>query len=160
MTASTDAASLPWDQRQRLRFTEALLIWRGAVSAGDIRDTFDISTGKAERDLARYRRLAPENLILDRATGRWHPADAFVPRFLRGTASEYLQLLSNHADHADHAEALASALERPNCTCRIATNGRQALDILAADELVDVGMLYTQDGPAPLPTLQRDSGRY
>ncbi len=109
MTASTDAASLPWDQRQRLRFTEALLIWRGAVSAGDIRDTFDISTGKAERDLARYRRLAPQNLVLDRASGFWHPADAFVPRFLRGTASEYLQLLAHHADHADLPLALATS---------------------------------------------------
>jgi len=36
-------------------------------------------------------------------------------------------------DHADHAEALGQALERLHCTCRIATNGRQALDILAAD---------------------------
>jgi len=36
-------------------------------------------------------------------------------------------------DHEDHAEALASALERLHCTCRIATNGRQALDILGDD---------------------------
>ena len=31
------------------------------------------------------------------------------------------------------------------------------LDILAADEMVDVGMLFTQDGPTPLPTLQQAS---
>lgn len=98
---------LPWDQRQRLRFLEALLIWRGTASAGDIRDTFDVSTGKAERDLSRYRRIAPDNLVADAETGHLHPSDRFVPRFLLGTAGEYLQVLSHHPSSGDVPLAMA-----------------------------------------------------
>ncbi|WP_420464975.1 WYL domain-containing protein [Panacagrimonas sp.] len=100
---------LPWDQRQRLRFAEALLIWRGAVSVGDIRDTFDVSTGKAERDLARYRRLAPDNLVADRLTGLFHPSDTFVPCLLRGSAGEYLQVLAHRDTPQDLPLAMASS---------------------------------------------------
>ena len=102
-------AGLPWDQRQRLRFAEALLIWRGSVSAGEVRDAFDVSTGKAERDLSRYRKLAPNNLVFDRDTGHFHPSDAFVPCLLRGTAGEYLQVLSQHESQRDLPLAMASS---------------------------------------------------
>lgn len=101
--------TLPWDQRQRLRCLEALLIWRGSASAGELRDSFDISTGKAERDLALYRRLAPGNLVADAQSGRLRPSDAFVPLLLRGTASEYLQVLAHHHDGADFPLAIAAA---------------------------------------------------
>lgn len=109
MNPAANDTALPWDQRQRLRFVEALLIWRGAVSAGDIRDTFDVSTGRAERDLARYRRLAPANLVADKLTGRFHPSDAFVPCLLRGTAGEYLQVLAHHDTQHDLPLAMASS---------------------------------------------------
>ncbi len=90
------SASLPWDQRQRFKLLEAQVIWRGQVRTADLRDAFDISTGKAERDFAAYTRLAPANLVRDRETGEYRAADRFVPQFLRGTASEYLQVLRNH----------------------------------------------------------------
>lgn len=95
MTA-IDTQDLPRDQRQRLRFLEAHAIWRGQVRVADLRDTFGITTGKAEKDLALYVKLAPDNLARDRRTGEYRLADAFVTRFLRGTASEYLQVLRNH----------------------------------------------------------------
>jgi predicted DNA-binding transcriptional regulator YafY len=90
------SASLPWDQRQRFKLLEAQVIWRGQVRTADLRDAFDISTDKAERDFAAYTRLAPANLVRDRETGEYRAADRFVPQFLRGTASEYLQVLRNH----------------------------------------------------------------
>ncbi|MGH8517126.1 MAG: WYL domain-containing protein, partial [Panacagrimonas sp.] len=92
----TEPAALPWDQRQRFRFVEAHVIWRGQVRVADLRDSFDIGTARAEKDLLAYQRLAPGNLLRDRRTGEYRPTDAFVPRFLRGTASEYLQVLRNH----------------------------------------------------------------
>lgn len=96
MSADAELASLPWDQRQRFRFIEAHVIWRGQIRVADVRDSFDVSTGRAEKDLLAYQRLAPGNLVRDRRTGEYLPTDTFVPRFLRGTANEYLQVLRNH----------------------------------------------------------------
>ena len=91
-TDMTDPAiatqELSWDQRQRFRFLEAHAIWRGQVRVADVRDSFGVSTGRAEKDLAAYVRLAPGNLLRDRRTGEYRPTDAFVPQFLRGTAAD------------------------------------------------------------------------
>ena len=95
MSTEAERVDLPWDQRQRFRFVEAHVIWRGQVRVADIRESFDVSTGRAEKDLAAYLRLAPGNLVRDRRTGEYRPTDEFVPRFLRGTATEYLQVLRN-----------------------------------------------------------------
>lgn len=89
--------TLPWDQRQRLMFLEAHVIWRGRITIGALRDSFDVTTARAERDFKLYQRLIPGNLLRDRTTGEYQASDAFEPRFLRGTASEYLQVLRNHA---------------------------------------------------------------
>lgn len=99
LTASPTQPSRPiaWEQRQRFKLLEAHAIWRGQVRPADLRDAFDISTGKAERDFGAYQRLAPNNLLRAMQTGEYRPADTFVPQFLRGTASEYLQLLRNHS---------------------------------------------------------------
>lgn len=96
MTEFAALQALPWDQRQRFRFIEAHAIWRGQVRVADVRDSFGITTGKAEKDLASYAKLAPGNLRRERQTGEYRPTDGFVPRFLRGTATEYLQVLRNH----------------------------------------------------------------
>ncbi len=108
----TDSAALQqpgWDQRQRFRFLEAHAIWRGQVRVADLRDSFGITTGKAERDFATYLRLAPENLLRDRRTGEYRPTDTFVPQFLRGTAAEYLQVLRNHELDAELPLAMATS---------------------------------------------------
>ncbi|MGQ0503088.1 MAG: WYL domain-containing protein [Panacagrimonas sp.] len=113
MPAIPPTQTLPWDQRQRFRFLEAHTIWRGSVRVGDLRDSFDISTGKAEKDFAAYQRLAPGNLRRDPQTGEFWPTDAFAPQFLRGTAEEYLQLLRNHAQGIDLPVAMAASANVP-----------------------------------------------
>ena len=106
---SVTSQALSWDQRQRLRFVEAHVIWRGYIRSGDLRDAFDISTGKAEKDLSLYMKLAPLNLNRDAHTGEFRATDAFVPQFLRGTASEYLQVLRNHELAADLPLAMVAS---------------------------------------------------
>jgi len=110
--AMTDSAAMQqptWDQRQRFRFLEAHAIWRGQVRVADVRDSFGITTGKAEKDLAAYMRLAPGNLLRERNTGEYRPTDVFVPQFLRGTAAEYLQVLRNHELDSDLPVAMAAS---------------------------------------------------
>lgn len=110
MSAETlDAAFLPWDQRQRFRFIEAHVIWRGQVRVADVRDSFGVSTGRAEKDFAAYQKVAQGNLVRDRRTGEYRPTDEFVPRFLRGTATEYLQVLRNHELGDDLPLAMAAS---------------------------------------------------
>lgn len=118
---STPIQSLPWDQRQRYRFLEAHAIWRGSIRVSDLRDSFDISTGKAEKDFATYRRLTPDNLLRDPHTGEFRPTDAFAPQFLRGTAEEYLQLLRNHELGMDLPVAMAASAGVPMETLELPT---------------------------------------
>lgn len=106
---SVTSHALSWDQRQRLRFVEAHVIWRGSIRSGDLRDVFDISTGKAEKDLSLYMKLAPNNLSRAAQTGEFRPTDTFVPQFLRGTASEYLQVLRNQELGADLPLAMVAS---------------------------------------------------
>ncbi len=86
----------PWDQRQRFMLLEARIIWCGQIRAGDLRDAFDISTRKAEKDFTLYQQQCPDNLVFDRDTGIYFPDDRFEPAFLRGTAQEFLAVLRNH----------------------------------------------------------------
>ena len=76
MSAEPDIVALPWDQRQRFRFIEAHVIWLGQVRVADVREGFDVTTGRAEKDLLAYQRLSPGNLMRDRRTGELqdHPA--------------------------------------------------------------------------------------
>jgi predicted DNA-binding transcriptional regulator YafY len=104
-----DSAKLPWDQRQRFMLLEARVIWAGQIRLGDLRDAFDISTRKAEKDLQRYRELCPHNLQLDIETGVYAADDRFEPAFLRGTAQEFLSVLRNHDLAQDLPLAMAAA---------------------------------------------------
>ncbi len=107
--SSAIAAKLPWDQRQRFMLLEARLIWVAQIRIGDLRDAFDISTRKAERDIALYRQLCPNNLLHDVETGIYRPDDRFEPAFLRGTAQELLTVLRNHELAQDLPLAMAAA---------------------------------------------------
>ena len=100
---------LPWDQRQRFMLLEARLIWTGRIQLGDLRDAFDISTRKAEKDLQLYRERCPRNLVLDAETGVFYPDDRFEPAFLRGTAQEFLGVLRNHDLAQDLPLAMAAS---------------------------------------------------
>lgn len=109
MASNPDSRPLPWDQRQRFRFIEALAIWRGRLRAADLRDCFDMSVARADREFALYARMAPGNLKRYAETGEYRPTDQFEPRFLRGTASEYLQILRNHEFDEDLPLAMATS---------------------------------------------------
>ncbi|SHG67991.1 Predicted DNA-binding transcriptional regulator YafY, contains an HTH and WYL domains [Hydrocarboniphaga daqingensis] len=106
---SLSPTRLPWDQRQRLMLLEARVIWDGLIRAGDLRDAFDISTRKAEKDIALYRARCPDNLDLDVATGVYRASDRFEPAFLRGSAEEWLSVLRHHDLAQDLPLAMAAA---------------------------------------------------
>lgn len=106
---TTDHTKLPWDQRQRFMLLEARVIWDGQIRVGDLRDAFDISTRKAEKDIELYRARCPNNLLLDHDTGIYRADDRFEPAFLRGSAEELLTVLRHHDLAQDLPLAMAAA---------------------------------------------------
>jgi len=99
-----------WDQRQRFRLLEALLISSGGLRLSDLRDHFDIGTRRAERDLREYAQYCPGNLDFDAQTGIYRASDDFVPRFMPAHARDWLPLLRSHGLADGIGSALGSLL--------------------------------------------------
>jgi len=85
--------SIRWELRQRLIAIEARVTWAGRLTTGDLRRAFGISRSQASKDLARYQELCPWNLRYDRHEKCYRARDDFRPRFLHGTAREFLRAL-------------------------------------------------------------------
>lgn len=104
-------------QRERLVFIEYCLYFQGCVTRGDLERRFGISVAAASRDLACYRRLAPENLAYDgsekiyRITESFHPVNPFridrVLSWLRQGFGDGLALSSRRSIESDSATLLA-----------------------------------------------------
>lgn len=81
VSSTEELPQLSQKQRDRLAFIELQAWFCGAVSRQDIVQRFELQTAAATRDLALYRRLAPENLTFDTRTKAYTPADDFKPIF-------------------------------------------------------------------------------
>ncbi|EWH06179.1 transcriptional regulator [Pseudoalteromonas lipolytica SCSIO 04301] len=57
--------------KERLRFIELTLLFRGWIIRKDIVDKFETSMPAATRDLKAYNDLAPGNMSLDKSTKKW-----------------------------------------------------------------------------------------
>lgn len=68
-------------------------MWEGRVTTGSLIQLFGISRGQASKDFSLYHQLAEGNLLYDRNQKAYFPSNQFVPRFMRGTAEEYLRLI-------------------------------------------------------------------
>lgn len=97
---------LTYERRVRYRLVEALLISAGAVRVADLRDAFELSTRRAERDLQDYAARWPGQIERDKETGLWLATDGFVPQVLLGSAREWLQVLRQHG----FADSLSGAM--------------------------------------------------
>lgn len=84
---------IKWDTRQRLAMLEATVLWEGRITSGALMRLFGISRGQASKDFSLYQQLAENNLKYDRNLKAYFATEAFVPRFIRGTAEEYLRLI-------------------------------------------------------------------
>lgn len=71
----------PQKQRDRLAFIEMQAWFCGEVSRQDIVDRFGVQTAAATRDLALYRRLAPNNLSIHGSRKIYQPTEQFTPLF-------------------------------------------------------------------------------
>ncbi|WP_448553310.1 helix-turn-helix transcriptional regulator [Thalassotalea montiporae] len=68
-------------QRERLAFIDLCLFFLGEVSRSDLANFFNIKSAACTRDIAAYKSLAPNNLILVHQTKRYHATENFIPLF-------------------------------------------------------------------------------
>jgi hypothetical protein len=68
-------------QRERLSHIDFKLFFLGELRRADLVERFETGPAGATRDIALYREIAPENLILDSATKVYRPSPNFSPLF-------------------------------------------------------------------------------
>jgi predicted DNA-binding transcriptional regulator YafY len=74
-------AELGQAQRERLAFIEFRIYFFGRVGRQDLMNRFGVAPAGATRDLAAYREIAPNNMVLDNASKMYVIRDAFIPIF-------------------------------------------------------------------------------
>jgi predicted DNA-binding transcriptional regulator YafY len=79
-----------WGQERRLEFIEFRLQWEGRVNRSDLVNYFSISVPQASLDFARYRELAPTNVVYDVVQRAYLASPSFTPTLIRDSADDYL----------------------------------------------------------------------
>ena len=86
-----------WDLLLRYRYIETIVLWEGRLTTGHLTRCFGIGRQQASRDINVYaQEIAPGNIEYDKYLKGYRPTDAFDPRVTRGTADEYLHLMTRH----------------------------------------------------------------
>lgn len=146
---SGDLDSLSQAQRERLAFIEVRAFYCGDLSRGDIEKRFGVKPAASARDLATYRRLAPDNLWYDPSKRRYKPSDSFRPLFQQSAERILTWFKSGFGDGLD------LNLRRP-VPCESARDlSFPGLEVLAtitraisAGELIRVRYLSLTSGPS------------
>lgn len=84
---------LPWSQRQRLRFLEALAYWRGSFRRADLLQRFDIGVQRVSDDIREYMRLNTGALVYDRHEKLYRASPDMEPIFEQKNLEEAIGLL-------------------------------------------------------------------
>jgi predicted DNA-binding transcriptional regulator YafY len=111
-------------QRERLAHIDFLLYFMGEVRRQDIAGRFETGPSGVTRDIALYRRLAPNNCELDMMDKVYRPTAQFKPLF-QHSARRVLTALSE-----GFGEGLGDDLE-PMVRCDIPSHSLPDLEILA-----------------------------
>ncbi|GAB5414514.1 MAG: YafY family protein [Congregibacter sp.] len=84
-----------WDHLLRYRYIEIISLWEGRLTTGHLCRCFGIGRQQASKDINHYlREIAPGNLEYDKYLKGYRPLAGFTPAVTRGTADEYLHLMT------------------------------------------------------------------
>ncbi|MBH3409569.1 MULTISPECIES: WYL domain-containing protein [Pseudomonas] len=99
-----------WDLALRYKLIETVAWWEGRLTTGHLMQSFGISRQQASKDINTYiTEHAPKNLVYDKQLKGYVPSNQFIPKFIEGSASAYLQLLYQNGERAPHIDGLALA---------------------------------------------------
>ncbi len=100
-----------WDLLLRYRYIEIISLWEGRLTTGHLTRSFGIGRQQASKDINFYsREIAPGNIEYDKYLKGYRPNSDFVPRVTRGTADEYLHLMTRHEQLLGVFESLPLAI--------------------------------------------------
>ncbi len=101
-------------QRERLAFIDFNLQYFGQVARADLIQRFKTGLAACTRDLASYKELAPQNLVLSHTTKSYHRLESFKPLFKHNAESILSALCRGFGD------GLSSG-NQPSSYCQDAT---------------------------------------
>ena len=101
-------------QRERLAFIDFNLQYFGQVARADLIQRFKTGLAACTRDLASYKELAPQNLVLSHTTKSYHRLESFKPLFKHNAESILSALCRGFGD------GLSSNIQ-PSSYCQDAT---------------------------------------
>jgi hypothetical protein len=93
--------ALGQNQRDRLAFVDFRLFFLGTVSRAHICERFGIAPAAATRDFSLYRKLAPNNLMLNGTTKQYWPTENFAPLFEHPLDRVLATLSTGHVEKVD-----------------------------------------------------------
>lgn len=111
---STALDALTHAQRERLAFIDFNLQYFGQVARADLIQRFKTGLAACTRDLASYKELAPQNLVLSHTTKSYHRLESFKPLFKHNAESILSALCRGFGD------GLSSNIQ-PSSYCQDAT---------------------------------------
>lgn len=100
-----------WAARERLRWIEVNLWWRGWVGRGDLREMFGISAAQSSSDLQRYQELNPRAMAYQTSRKRYESSPRMRCCLHEPDLSDGLALLSEGEGGASPGNAALAAGE-------------------------------------------------
>lgn len=92
--------ALPWSRRQRLRYLEAFVYWRGSFRRADLLHRFDIGVQRVSDDIREYMRLNPGAMVYDRNEKLYRATPNMQPIFEQKNLEEAIELLPTRDPNA------------------------------------------------------------
>lgn len=110
-----ELVKVPRSQVERLSYIEARLYFLGELQRQDVSQRFAVASVQASRDLALYKRLAPENLDYDYKARTYLPSTSFNRIFELSTEGILWWLRSGLGDGVPHPQGLPMASVESLC---------------------------------------------
>ena len=90
---STPPGEIKWDIKRRLEYIEFHVYWIGPLHRYDLIEAFKISPVQASKDIAFYKKIAPDNLIFNKSKKSYLKSKNFSPLFISIAPQAYLSHL-------------------------------------------------------------------
>jgi hypothetical protein len=141
------ATEIAQAQRERIAYIELRVFFTGELRRGDIESRFGVKPAAASRDLSAYRRLAPGNLIYDKAERCYRPSSTFKPIFEFSPDRVMSWLLQGFGDGLDLKQKAPAPCEGPGNLSRPDLNVLGVITrAMCAKKAVHVGYLSLSSG--------------
>jgi len=101
-------------QKQRLAYIDFKLIFVGHFTRAEVVTHFEKGLSSASKDISIYKELAPDNLIYDNKSKRYHQTESFKPLFQHDPRKTLVKLANQISDGFDAIGYTIFPIEAPS----------------------------------------------